>query len=118
MLSIDKFPFIYLYTEAIDFRKGINGLATVVQEQMNLDVFDPALFVFCGRHRHTLKILYWDHTGFALWYKRLERDKFVWPKKSSKSTWTVSHEQLRWLLDGYDIFKMRPHETLRYEKIV
>ena len=72
---------IYLYREPVDFRQSINGLSILVQESMALDVFSPSLFVFGNRRRDKIKIVFWDKTGFCLFYKRLERDKFKWPRR-------------------------------------
>jgi transposase len=71
---------IYLYMDIVDFRKSINGLIVVVEQQMQLSPFQDTLFVFCNKRRDKLKILYWDKTGFALWYKRLgaTRSRFVY----------------------------------------
>ena len=71
---------IYLYMDIVDFRKSINGLIVVVEQDMNLNPFRDVLFVFCNKKRDKVKILYWDKTGFALWYKRLgaTRSRFVY----------------------------------------
>ena len=71
---------IYLYMDIVDFRKSINGLIVVVEQDMNLNPFRDALFVFCNKKRDKVKILYWDKTGFALWDKRLgaTRSRFVY----------------------------------------
>ena len=71
---------IYLYMDIVDFRKSINGLIVVVEQDMNLNPFRDALFVFCNKKRDKVKILYWDKTGFALWYKRhgATRSRFVY----------------------------------------
>ena len=74
-------PSVYLHRDFVDFRKSINGLAGIVEAELELPVMNGALFVFCNKGRDKLKILYWDKTGFALWYKRLEKDKFKWPTK-------------------------------------
>lgn len=66
-----KFPNdtpIYLRTGATDMRKSINGLSAIVQNDMNLNPFKSGYFLFCNKTRHLLKLLYWDKTGFALWY--------------------------------------------------
>ena len=72
-------PSVYLHRDFVDFRKSINGLAGIVEAELELPVMNGALFVFCNKGRDKLKILYWDKTGFALWYKGLEKDKFKWP---------------------------------------
>lgn len=76
-------PTIYLCVDAVDFRKSINELAALVEAELELSVFNGALFVFCNKSRDKLKLLYWDKTGFALWYKRLDKNRFKWLKLTS-----------------------------------
>ena len=102
---------IYLHIAPVDFRKSINGLSVLVEESMGLSPFSPNLFVFCNRRRDKLKVLYWDSTGFALWYKRLEKDKFKWPRKHEGSAITLNHEQWDWLLRGLNFLEITPHQT-------
>jgi len=109
---------VYLHREPVDFRKAINGLSVMVQEQMALSPFERALFVFCNKRRTQIKVLYWDETGFALWQKRLERDKFKWPRKCSDDTIVLDHEQWCWLLRGFDIAQLKPHKTLFYRSVL
>lgn len=109
---------VYLHREPVDFRKSINGLAVLVEGGMGLSALSGALFVFCNRKRDKLKILYWDRTGFALWYKRLEQDRFKWPRRLSEPVITLREDQLHWLLDGYDIARMQPHATLHYQTLL
>ena len=72
-------PTIYLHRSPVDFRKAVNGLCELVQDELEMNPFDENLYVFCNRKRDRLKILHWDRTGFVLWYKRLEKEKFKWP---------------------------------------
>jgi transposase len=109
---------VYLHRAPVDFRKSINGLASIVEAAMALSALSGALFVFCNHKHDKLKILYWDNTGFALWYKRLERDKFKWPRRLSEPVITLSEDQLHWLLDGYDITTMQPHRPLHYQTLL
>lgn len=115
MKGMSEFKNVYLHRGFVDFRKSINGLSEIVESEMNLDLFSSALFVFCSKTRDKIKILYWDQSGFALWYKRLEKEKFKWPKKIDKETIALSTKELSFLLDGYDILKMKPHQTLKYD---
>lgn len=101
-------PTIFLYKEVIDFRKSINGLVVVIEQELGRSAFDPALYVFCNRARDKLKILYWDTTGFALWYKRLEKARFNWPTQIHTTTLSLNEQQLQWLLDGYDVIGHQP----------
>lgn len=105
---------IYLHRDPVDFRKAINGLVVLVEQQMALSPFDDALFVFCNKKRDKLKVVYWDQTGFCLWYKRLEEDRFKWPHKNKDAVMTLSEQQWQWLLCGYDISRMQGHQALHY----
>ena len=105
---------IYLHVDAVDFRKSINGLIVVVEQQLELSPFSDALFLFCNKSKDKLKVLYWDKTGFALWYKRLEKQRFKWPKDNELSRLVLSEQQLNWLLDGYDIIG---HMPLQYQTV-
>jgi len=109
---------IYLHRDPVDFRKAINGLSVIVSEEMALAPYEPALFVFCNKSRSQLKVLYWDETGFALWQKRLEQDKFKWPRRDLLATVTISHEQWCWLLRGFDLAKITPHKSLYFTEVV
>ena len=75
-------PAIYLHKQPVDFRKSINGLSVIVEEHMQLSTFSGALFVFCNRQRDKIKVLHWDQPGLYLWYKRLEKYRFKWPKQA------------------------------------
>jgi len=108
---------VYLYCHHVDFRKSINGLSLIVEQEMVLPLFSESLFLFCNRGQDKIKILYWDKTGFCLWYKRLEKDKFKWPKYSQNQTLDLTEEQLHWLLEGYDISQIKGHKTLDYKSV-
>lgn len=114
MLNFNSEAKIYLRTGATDMRKSINGLAGLVQTEMFLDPFSSAYFVFCNKTRHLIKLLYWDKTGFALWYKRLEEHKFPWPQKEEE-TRNITAEEITWLLSGVDFFKA--HEKVKYTRL-
>jgi transposase len=114
MIQLSELTEIYLHRDIVDFRKSINGLMIIVENEMKLSPFNGALFIFCNRSRDKLKALYWDQTGFCLWYKRLEKDKFKWPRKSNLSTVELSEQQWNWLLSGLDITKMQTHQPLSY----
>lgn len=104
---------VYLCVAPVDMRKSIDGLAVLVQQAMALSPMDPALFVFGNRARDKIKLLYWERNGFVLWYKRLERQRFKWPKTGEQLS--LTGQQLNWLLDGFDIFDNRPHAALHFD---
>ena len=108
---------IYLHRDPVDFRKSINGLSVIVEEVMLRSACSGALFVFCNKKRDKLKALYWDKTGFALWYKRLEQDKFNWPRRHVDTTINLTREQWDWLLRGLDIMRFKPHPALLFDAV-
>ena len=108
---------VFVYLGVCDMRKSIDGLAAIVELEMALSPFQPALFVFCNRQRDKVKLLYWERNGFVLWYKRLERERFKWPDRLEGDTVTLSGQELNWLLDGYDLSAMRPHKALDFQAV-
>jgi len=106
---------IFVRTEPADFRKQINGLCVLVQEEMAEDIFGDNLFLFCNKRRNRIKILYWDKNGFWLILKRLEKHKFPWPK-NAKEVRELKLEQLKMLLSGIDFWNA--HKKLNYKKVV
>ena len=118
MRPANELPTVYLCREYVDFRKGINGLVVLVEAALRLDPFSEQLFVFCNRKRDKIKILYWERSGFCLWQKRLERARFKWPRGLDDAVITLSGQQLNWLLDGYDVMRLQPHERLHFSSVL
>jgi transposase len=112
--AITQFKGVFLHREPVDMRKAINGLSEMVFSAGMGELMGPYLFVFCGKRRDVIKVLYFDHSGFALWQKRLEKDKFPWPRKRLETVVELRPEQFEWLLDGYDVWKMKPFEILHF----
>lgn len=110
-------PCVYLCIEPVDFRKSINGLSLIVEQSLELNPFESALYVFINRKRDKLKILYWERNGFCLWYKSLQQERFKWPPCTVGSTVTLTSEQLNWLLDGFDLWSNQPHQTMSLESV-
>ena len=75
---------VYLITGYTDLRRGIDGLAEVVQGKLELDPYNTALFLFCGRRRDRIKGLLWEGDGFLLLYKRLDNGCFRWPRNETE----------------------------------
>jgi transposase len=109
---------VYLACGATDMRKSIDGLSVLVTHAFELDPFSNALFVFCNARRDKLKILYWDHNGFWLFYRRLERGRFRWPKAGDGKTQIVTRRQLQWLLDGLKLEQRRAHTPVMERGVV
>ena len=110
---------VYLCRDPVDLRKSIQGLSVLVEQGLGLDPFAARLYVFCGRRRDKVKILYWERSGFVLWYKRLEKARFAWlDRAATDATLAITGRELNWLLDGIDVFRAPPHATLRYEAVL
>lgn len=117
MLTLAGLDRVYLATGFTDLRKSIDGLAALVQEGLQLDPFSPCLFVFCNRGRDKLKMLYWEHNGFWLFYRRLERGTFHWPESREHKV-TISPRELRWLLDGLSLTQREAHKRVQAETVI
>lgn len=105
---------IFVRPGPTDMRKQINGLALIVEHQMGVSPFDPALFLFCNRQRRILKALYWDRTGFAMWQKKLEKHRFPWPRDEEVAR-EIDEEKLRLLLGGIDFWSA--HQELKFSSV-
>nr|MBL8456588.1 IS66 family insertion sequence element accessory protein TnpB [Zoogloeaceae bacterium] len=92
---------IWIAAGVTDMRRGFDGLAALVQTQLEADPFSGQIFVFRGRRGDRIKLLWWDGDGLCLLAKRLEAGKFVWPQ-ASRGTVALSPAQLSMLLEGID----------------
>ena len=97
--------------------ESIDGLASLVQQQFDLDPFTNTLFLFCGRRRDRIKALYWEGNGFILLYKRLESGSFQWPRKESEAR-ALTSQQYRWLMEGLSVDQPKAHRAVTGLEIV
>lgn len=104
---------VYIAIGSVDMRKAISGLSSLVSGAFRLDPYSEKLFAFSNKKRNIVKILYWDHNGFCLWQKRLEKSRFKWPK-SRKEVLEISSRELNWLIAGIDIQNIQAHKKLTY----
>ncbi len=102
---------VYLACGYTDLRKGIDGLAALVQQQFHLDPFQNTLFLFCGRQRDRIKGLYWEGDGFLLVYKRLESGSFQWPRDGNEAK-EITAQQYRWLMEGLSMEQPKAHRPV------
>ncbi len=107
-------PAVYIHCAPVDFRKAVNGLSVIVEQDMGLSPYDEALYLFCNRDQDKIKILYWDKSGFVLWYKRLEKEKFKWPINADQAVLSIDDKVLSNLLNGLSIL---PHKSLKYKLV-
>jgi len=102
MINLDKIKHVYISSDFTDLRKSIDGLALIVETTFKLDVFEAALFIFCNRAKNKIKILHFDN-GFWLYYRRLEQGKFKWPKADTNDIYTLTFDELKWLINGHEL---------------
>lgn len=117
MKSALSFAGVFIHRDPVDMRRGINGLCEIVGASEMGDLSGRNLFVFCGKRRNSIKVLYFDRSGFCLWQKRLDVDRFPWPKKHTENVVSLSPEQFAWLVDGYDVWKMKPFAEINFERV-
>ena len=99
---------IWFYPVPVDFRMQIDGLAVLIADHMKVNPTSGQLFLFRNRTATKIKILFWEKNGFWLFYKRLEKGKFIFPAINDQSI-EMTGDQLGWLLSGLD-FSL--HESL------
>ncbi len=104
MKSIFDFKKLYIHRAPVDMRKSINGLSAIVSEEMKLDLKSNSLFIFINKGRTHMKILHFDRSGFAVWFKRLEDSRFPWPTKFEEETISIEAENLELLLEGINVW--------------
>lgn len=103
MMTIRKGVSVHIALGMTDLRKGLDSLATLVQEVLRQDPFSGHLFVFRDRKTNMIKILYWDGSGLCLFTKRLEGGAFLWPRADDqRDTVALTAEQLSMLIQGID----------------
>ena len=107
---------VYLCVAATDLRKQAASLALLVEQSLKRDVFAPALYVFSNARRDRIRILYWERNGLVLWSKRLETQRFIWPKIAALDTVSMSGEELNRLLDGFDVWA-QGHRPLSLKRV-
>jgi transposase len=101
MIALPSGTRVWLAAGVTDMRKGMDGLAALVQTALVENPFSGHVFVFRGRRGDLVKLLWFDGDGVCLFAKRLERGRFVWPQAASGSV-ALSAAQLSMLLEGID----------------
>jgi transposase len=105
---------IYVALEAVDMRKGFDGLYGAVRDQLGQDPLSGHLFLFSNRTRTRLKALVWDGSGLWVCAKRLEKSRFGWPAPGEKQrSVTMRAEELAMLVNGLDLKQAQPRKWYR-----
>jgi transposase len=104
---------IYVAVEAVDMRKGFEGLYVLVRDQFGADPLSGHLFLFSNRTRTRLKALVWDGTGLWVCAKRLEKGRFRWPTAEGRNCVTMRSEEFAMLVNGLDVKQARQRDWYR-----
>jgi transposase len=105
---------VYVAVEAVDMRKGFDGLYGLVRDQLGQDPLSGHLFLFSNRPRTRLKALVWDGSGLWVCAKRLEKGRFRWPTAGEQQrSVTMRAEELAMLVNGLDLTQLRPRRWYR-----
>ena len=102
MIGLPPAVRIFLATEPVNLRLSFDGLVGLVRNHLGADPLSGHLFVFRNRVGDRVKILYWDRSGLAMWYKRLQRGTFRFPIIKGMSA-QVSAADLMLILEGIDL---------------
>jgi transposase len=103
---------VLVATKPVDFRKGMDGLSALVQEELRADPFSGVIYVFRAKRADRVKLLFWDQTGLCLFTKRLEGAKFRWPAIAD-GVMRLSPAQLAALLEGLDWSRVHARRVAR-----
>lgn len=104
---------IYLAAEAVDMRKGFDGLYGLVRDRLGGDPLSGHLFLFSNRTHTRVKALMWDGSGLWICAKRLEKGRFRWPAVTGQASVSMRAEQLSMLLNGLDFTAAKPRDWYR-----
>ena len=96
----------------VDFRKGMDGLAALVQQALRADPFQGDVFIFRPKRADRVKVLVYDGTGLVLYAKRLEAGRFSWPSPA-EGVARLSAAQLATLLEGLPWHRLQPRPVRR-----
>ena len=117
MIQLPTDVTIYMAVQPVNMRKSFDGLAVLVQEVLKQNPLSCHMFVFRNKAADKIKILFWDRNGLTIYYKRLERGRFKFPKLN-KTSITLTQQELELLLDGIDISKLKRLPELRYQAVL
>ena len=124
MLSLPLPVRVFLCTIPVDMRKSFDGLSALVHEHLAADPLSGDLFVFCGKRRDRVKLLYWAGDGLAIWYKRLEAGTLAWPVSAQerglvgasvhgRHGLAIGASDLALLLEGIDLASVKRRKRYR-----
>ncbi|MCP4269516.1 MAG: IS66 family insertion sequence element accessory protein TnpB [Candidatus Brocadiaceae bacterium] len=117
MFSLNDRYRYFLYRAPADMRKGFDGLSGLVRNELGMDPLSQDVFIFLNRRRTHMKLLVWEDSGFVVYYKRLERGRFEYPKTDATSgSLSISWRQLMLIIQGIDLQSVRQRKRFSLSK--
>ena len=117
MIQLPENVSIYLALAPVNMRKSFDGLSVLAQEVIKENPLQGHLFVFRNKQADKIKLLWWDRNGFAIFYKRLEKGRFKFPKCHGNRM-VINQEELKLLLDGIDFTRLKRLPALSFEAVI
>ena len=117
MIGFNSHQRFYIYREATDMRKGFDGLSGLVRNELGENPVNGDVYVFFNRTRQMVKLLVWDHDGFAIYGKRLEKGRFEQLNPLSRDKkFGIAYQHLVMLLSGISLLGLRQRPRYRMVK--
>lgn len=107
----------YLYSHPTDMRKGFDGLYGLVTTRLSVDPLSGDVYIFLNRRRDRMKLLFWDGSGFWIFYKRLEKGTFQRPRWSDQKTATLPYEDLVMMIQGIDLDTIKRRKRFHRNRV-
>jgi len=118
MFSLNEDNRYFLYDHATDMRKGFDSLQGIVSEHMQRSATDGGVYVFMNKSRTLIKLLHWEHGGFTMYYKRLEKGRFERPNTKAKndSSIQITWSDLMLIVSGIRLDSIRKSSRFSLKK--
>ena len=108
MFALNDSQKFYLYSKPTDMRKSFNGLYGLIVRAMQKNPLSGDVYIFINKRRDMMKILHWQHGGFMLYFKRLEKGTFEIPKQENKDEEIkISYTKLAMIISGISVKNLK-----------
>ncbi len=112
MISISDDIKIMVCTQPIDMRKQANGLILLIVDTLKINPQSKQMFLFFGKSKDKVKAILWDNNGFVLLYKKLEKEKFIFPQHIHNPI-EINNDLFQALMRGFDFYRLKQHPELK-----
>lgn len=115
MLNFSSAVRYFIYSGLTDMRKGFDSLCGIVRSEFKMDPLSGDVFIFLNRTKTKIKLLQWQHDGFAIYYKRLEKGTFEHVENTTGSVALISSQQLMLIMEGIQLSSIK--KRVRYHHL-